>query len=339
VSNLFYDVVIVGAGPAGLSCAKILAQNNKKVLVLEKNKVVGPKICAGGLTSKDLEHGLPKELATDFKKIIFSSKNINTNITSERLIVSCISRKDLGQWMLKQAKKAGAVVKTSSRVTDISENYLIVNNKKIQFKFLVGADGSQSLVRKHLAIKSNKLMAAIQYIVPQTLKNLEIYLNAELFKTGYAWIFPHKNFSAVGACVEFSSLSSKDLKLNLTKYIKINNVNLSKAKLEAFIINYDYQGYSFGNKFLIGDAAGLASGLTGEGIYFAIVSGEEISKVILDSNYCPEKLLKIIKIKKTHEKLLKIMQLAGPLRNILFNIFALVLKNKLLRKILINKFI
>lgn len=42
-----YDVIIVGAGPSGLSAAKILAQNNKKVLVLEKNSIIGPKVCGG----------------------------------------------------------------------------------------------------------------------------------------------------------------------------------------------------------------------------------------------------------------------------------------------------
>ena len=47
-----YDVIIVGAGPAGLSCAEVLAKGGKSVLVLEKNNEVGPKICAGGLTAR-----------------------------------------------------------------------------------------------------------------------------------------------------------------------------------------------------------------------------------------------------------------------------------------------
>ena len=57
-----YDVIIVGAGPAGLIAAKNLA-GKKKVLVLEKNRMVGDKVCAGGLTVKDFkEFDTPKSL-------------------------------------------------------------------------------------------------------------------------------------------------------------------------------------------------------------------------------------------------------------------------------------
>ena len=45
-----FDVVIIGAGPAGLKCAEQLKNSNLSVLVIEKNKIIGPKVCAGGLT-------------------------------------------------------------------------------------------------------------------------------------------------------------------------------------------------------------------------------------------------------------------------------------------------
>ena len=58
-----YEVVIVGAGPGGLRCAEILGQAGKKVLLLEKNAVIGPKICAGGVTRKSIKLlKIPKEL-------------------------------------------------------------------------------------------------------------------------------------------------------------------------------------------------------------------------------------------------------------------------------------
>jgi hypothetical protein len=59
-----YDVVIVGAGPGGLSCARALAGSGQRVLVLEKSESLGKKICAGELTAKvlpgeDFDRGRP----------------------------------------------------------------------------------------------------------------------------------------------------------------------------------------------------------------------------------------------------------------------------------------
>ena len=45
-----YDVVVVGAGPAGLRCGTILAKSGAKVLILERKLHTGDKVCAGGIT-------------------------------------------------------------------------------------------------------------------------------------------------------------------------------------------------------------------------------------------------------------------------------------------------
>ena len=66
-----YDTIIVGAGPAGLKCAEVLAKNGKEVIVFERKKIVGDKVCAGGLTVKDLNIGIPEKLyQRKIKKII-----------------------------------------------------------------------------------------------------------------------------------------------------------------------------------------------------------------------------------------------------------------------------
>jgi geranylgeranyl reductase len=90
------------------------------------------------------------------------------------------------------------------------------------------------------------------------------------------------------------------MKKNFLEWLKLKKINIAEATYEAFVINCDYQGYKFGDTFLIGDAAGLASGFTGEGIYQALISGEEIAKLILDNSYEPEKLKRIIEISQKH---------------------------------------
>ena len=57
-----HDVVIVGAGPAGLACAGILARGGLKVLVLERKPQPGPKVCAGGITGSGLINRIPASL-------------------------------------------------------------------------------------------------------------------------------------------------------------------------------------------------------------------------------------------------------------------------------------
>ncbi|MEM4703336.1 MAG: NAD(P)/FAD-dependent oxidoreductase, partial [Candidatus Pacearchaeota archaeon] len=109
-----YDVVIVGAGPAGLKCAEILAQARKKIIVLEKNKVIGDKVCAGGLDFKNFEFGIPEKLfQRKFNKVkvltILGKEEIKTE---NKIIFATIDRKDLGKWMAEKAKRAGAEIKT-----------------------------------------------------------------------------------------------------------------------------------------------------------------------------------------------------------------------------------
>ena len=70
-------------------------------------------------------------------------------------------------------------------------------------------------------------------------------------------------------------MPAQQLKKGLIAWAETLGFSLAKEQAQADYINYDYQGWSFGRIFLISDAAGLASGLTGEGIYPAIISGEE----------------------------------------------------------------
>jgi len=322
-----FDVIIVGAGPGGLRCAEILAESKLKVLLLEQNKVIGPKVCAGGIFQKAVDYlNLPKELIEHkYREWKLHTPLTKTSIKHTHYI---IERERLGQWQLSKLKKTDVVVKTNSRVTKIEKNKIIVNNKKtFGYKYLVGADGSSSIVRRHLSIKTEKMGVGIQYIIPtKKYKDIKIFQDTKLFDVWYAWIFPHKNYVSIGTAGDPKFL--KNLNTNFNKWLKMKNIDISKAEYQAHPINTDFRGYKFGNIFLVGDAAGLASILTGEGIYPALVSGEEIAKIIIDKRYISKKMGELIKTNKIHHTLVNIALRMGPFKKAVIELLALMTKNK-----------
>ncbi len=337
-----FDVVIIGAGPGGLKCAEILANSKLKVLLLEKNKIIGPKVCAGGLTKKCLKYvnDFPNKLLDyNYRRIKFYTPLNYTLLKSDDFLVCTINRRNFGQWQLNKINNfKNIIIKTDTKVTKINKDYIITNNKeKFQYKFLVGADGSNSVVRRHLGLKIDSVNIALQYkILTNKYKELEVFYNSKSFYSWYAWIFPHKDYASVGCVCDPKYFPPKKLKDNFKNWLQDNNIDISNAKYQVHTINYDYKGYKFGNIFLVGDAAGLASGFTGEGIYQALVSGEEIAKVILDKNYIPDGIEKLLKGKRIHNLILKILIKSGFLRPLLLESINLLLKNRRISNLVTN---
>ena len=126
------------------------------------------------------------------------------------------------------------------------------------------------------------------------------YTNPKKLGSGYAWLFPHAGFASIGIGALGSTVYIKNLISELNIFLDKVGLPLT-PKLEGATINCDYRGYKFDNFYLVGEAAGLVN-ILGEGIYPALLSGEEIAKTILDRNYQPVKLEKYIENKKRLEK-------------------------------------
>ena len=333
-------MVIVGAGPAGLRCAEKLAKSDKTVLLLEKNEVVGPKVCGGGLPNIDLERfNIPDELLEKrYKAMTIHSPFFQNEIRSDNEFLYTIDRKKFGQWQLGKIDKNRVNIRINTRVTEIQKDYVVLGTEeKIGFKYLIGADGANSIVRKYLGLKIEKFCVAIQYIIPSDeYDKLEFFFDSKLFNSWYAWIFPRKDFVSIGCGCNTNMLSAKKLRENFNLWLEKNKIDVSSGEYQAYTINYDYQGYKFENIFLAGESAGLVSGLTGEGIHSALTSGEEVAKSILDENYNSEKIAKIAKIGDRHTKILNFLDKLGIFRNVMLGFISIILKSSKLQKI-INK--
>lgn len=299
-----YHTIIVGAGPAGLACATRLAQKGKKVLVVERNKVIGPKVCAGGVTWSGLKKRLPAELIQKS----FCAQKVFTNwqqttISAPEPLVSTIDREALGQWMLKEALAAGVEVRTATMVMDFTNNHLQTSSGEFAYRFLVGADGSSSTVRRRLGLAIDRVGVGINFFVQGDFPAMEWHLDDNFFKNGYGWIFPHQHSASIGAYVNRRSMPPTLLLKNFHLWAAKHGINLDHSRMTAALINYDFRGYRFGNCFLAGDAAGLASALTGEGIYPAFVSGEEVALTILDPDHRSLAMEKLLARHQQHQRL------------------------------------
>lgn len=335
-----YDIIIIGAGPAGLNAAKILGDAGRKVLLLEKNSEIGPKICAGGLTRKSIRYlNLPEEII-DYKynEIIFNSPHFRSSIKFGDIFFYTVDRKNLGQWQLEKINRAFVDVRTNTHIIQIEKDFIITKeNQKIGFNYLIGADGSNSIVRRHLKLKTRLAGVAIQYKLPLgTFRDFEIFMHSKFFNAWYSWIFPHKDYVSIGYGYPQKKFSPLIAQEKFERWAKEKNIPLKNSTREAFLINCDYQGFHFGNIFLCGDSAGMASGFTGEGIYQALVSGEDIAKIILNKNHRPKKIRSAIREKRIHEIMLILVICSWFLRDLIFDGVTLLVRIKLFGKTLIR---
>ncbi len=296
-----------------MSCARVLAENDYDVLVLDRKSTIGPKVCAGGITWSGLINKIPGQL----EEKRFLSQHINTRfqtitIQEQEPIIATVNRARLGQHMARIAVHAGAKIKSSCHIQSIKPNSLVYLDKitkaksTITFDYLIGADGSTSLVRRFLQLPTEKIGIGINYQIPRYLQNMEWHLNNNYFGNGYGWIFPHSDSVSIGAYADKRTMSAKRLRQGLLIWSGQRGFDLSKYSAQAEYINFDYRGWKFDNIYLAGDAAGFASGLTGEGIYPAIISGEYIGSYISGLKPNIKNFNRLIRMNKLHSRIVQI---------------------------------
>jgi geranylgeranyl reductase len=335
---MYVHTIIIGAGPGGLACANTLAKHGNRTLVLERKKDIGRKVCAGGITWSGLISRVPETLAEkSFPKQYVKTPFQDICIQEDSPIIATVNRIKLGQYMAQLAEEAGAKLQTGVFVRKIQKKSILVHDKasgkeeEICYENLVGADGSSSLVRKYLKLDTKQQGIGINYQIPGNISKMEWHLNNKLFGNGYAWIFPHSKTVSIGAYANKNAMAAKTLKSNLLNWARKQGYELNQYPAQAEYINYDYQGWNFGNRFLVGDAAGLASGLTGEGIYPAIISGEQVAHTILNPKHSTAIMDNLIDKHNKHSRMVQLTAKNGFLNSALAELVTLGLRSGMIK--------
>lgn len=303
------DVLIVGGGPGGLACATLLAQHGLKVVLIERKPLIGPKVCAGGITW----NGLLKHVPANLIEQAFPEQHIFTPwqhacIVENNPIIATVNRQRLGQWMAEQAQAAGVRLFTTTRINRLEQGHAVLEHadgrtRRLSFAQLVGADGSNSLVRRFIGLPTTAMGIGLNCMMTGRHPRMEWHLAPRLFGSGYGWCFPHQSECSIGVYADSRVLSARILKQRLLSWAEQRNMRIDPTAIRAGQVNYDYRGVRFGSVWLVGDAAGLASGLTGEGIYSALVSGQEVARMIVDANHQATQLEALVRNHTQHRRL------------------------------------
>ncbi len=306
-----YNVTVVGAGPAGSTAAKILSENGLKVVLIEKDKLPRDKPCGGGLPRRVLERFNYVDNERFIESYSYSgvafSPSMKDKIKAEKKIpiIATALRKKFDFELVNLAKENGTIVKDGKTVTDLKifkdkARILTKDGDYIDSEIVVGADGVWSTVAKKSGLRKSKYEtgACVLQEVEVNEKILDEYFGKRRkcyihsrFKgiMGYGWIFPKKEHLNIGIGGVWATHGEK---INLLKsyrdyidFLKQNNLipkNLKKSPIKGGRLPINPLEKTYGERILlVGDAAGFINPSTGEGIYYAMSSGEIAAKMII----------------------------------------------------------
>jgi flavin-dependent dehydrogenase len=292
------QIAIVGGGPSGAMCGEQLASAGHQVHIFDEH-LAWEKPCGGGLTHKAIQHfpfllknSYPKKLVDSVELI--SSEEQHATLEMPHPIV-IYSRTVLNGLLLDRAQEAGCQLQRS-RVMGVETNrtrprYCVEGEWK-EADFLVLAAGARNqLVPESRPLQRDELEMTQGYFVPQTKDSITIKFLPHF--EGYIWSFPRCDHLSVGICGSMSSHTSTELRGHLNSFVEKHGVQTEGAKFYSHVLpspkerTLSERTVIGRNWALVGDAAAWVDPLTGEGLFYAIRSGELLGKSLAEG--CPEK--------------------------------------------------
>jgi geranylgeranyl reductase family protein len=284
------SVAVLGGGPAGASAAERLARAGLKTIILDE-KLAWEKPCGGGLTYKAysqypylIENNAPKKLVTDTFLAAPRSGAFKMALNQPLVIYSRI---DLNGLLLQRAEAAGAQIE-KERVLGLDRTesgwQIRTRSGKIDADYCVVATGARNPLRDvGTQYTAQDTMYALGYWVPCDQSHIDIQFLPKL--EGYIWVFPRAGHLSVGICGKGESAQS--LRARLERYMDERGISRKEAKFYGHMLPaLERQGWRnnrlAGDRWIaVGDAGGLVDPITGEGLYYAVRSGDLASQVVL----------------------------------------------------------
>ncbi len=278
-------ILIVGAGPTGLSAALNASKEGNEVYIFEKEGELGSKVCGEALARETLDYvdlkPSKKFIAREVEgfRITFKGEFIKkARFEKSASAPGYLIDKPLFLQLLEcEAKKCGAKVFFNSRVERVDPKTGKIglrNGDIVQGDLIICADGYGSVARKHLDYTGydTGLGVQVKCSLPEDLD--PEYLHLDIIGEGYAWAFIKKDCCNIGLGLPASSCSRDFLVTYLGKYVeKLRVKPLSRIVFAPVSIGGPLKSFGVGKMVVAGEAGGCVMPLSGEGIRFGIYGG------------------------------------------------------------------
>ncbi|MBS7287223.1 MAG: NAD(P)/FAD-dependent oxidoreductase [Candidatus Freyarchaeota archaeon] len=299
------DVVVVGGGPAGLTCGEHLARAGLKVVVIDRRETPNKgKPCGGMLTQRAMRK-FRIDLETAEREIYGVAVAVGDrqfNVDYRERVGINVDRTRLGLHLAERVEEEGGVVVRGKKVTHVSfeQGAACYVDGDFKCEAVVFADGVLSLSRRVSGWRwgRSQLGLCAQYLV-EVGENIvnelfgcrnHFYYGGEVAPFGYAWIFPKRSSLVVGVGALLSEVKTP-LKRYLDQFVRSHPLVAHKLK-DGKVIKFETALVPLsgiidavcGERWIVvGDAAGAVSAITGEGMYFAMESGRIGAGAVLES--------------------------------------------------------
>lgn len=290
------DVIVIGAGPAGSTVARTIANHGFEVILVEKDNYPGEtNICAGGVTKSIIkEIGLRSDVIS--KEIVGEKHHYPWGLKTSPLVHATVDRRVFDRSIADKAVEEGVKLMTDTLIKDISIKnnrvHAISESCSIESKLVVFADGPNTMAYRKFGIgfkpDSDKTIVSVACEVAwedNPLDHYEFYYGHDISPWGYGWAFPKRDTVNIGVGCLYSKLDYDiidSLNYLLKTYSLTQGIFKEKkiVRLGSALIPIAPAERIFGSNALVaGDAAGMVDPITGGGIIPAINGGKLAGKV------------------------------------------------------------
>lgn len=296
-----HDLLVIGGGPAGATCARRAAQRGLDVVLIEKAVHPREKVCGGCLSPRTtdlLDFDISHLFEREFHAALVHTPTRRSVLTRDGFRGHLIRRSAFDEFLLRKAHEAGVEIVQGTRIIAIEQLRKGIRalgiGESYRAHLLVGADGVNGIASKELRIRNGWRPDSVAVCIkaevqmdPSDIDRLFTHKEGhgqtiiDLFyghiEFGYGWCFPYYDTLNIGiGCRMDKAGCLRDRWKNLISYVeKTKGLHLTVTGTTSARVPFcgSVGRYVARRSMLIGDAAGLVSPVSGEGISYAIESG------------------------------------------------------------------